>query len=58
MSKEFEQTKPLNPQNDGDFVPFKLPSVITPFNIGEVMYIQSMNEKHRQKTKSKPRDKK
>lgn len=60
MSKELEQPEPKSPQvrTENDFVPLRLPSFITPFNLGEVLSIQSMNEKHKQQPQSNPQEKK
>lgn len=57
MAKEFEQPKPNTPEIV-EYVPFKLPGLITLFNIGEVISIQAMNERNRQKAESKPQEKK
>lgn len=56
MSKEIEHAKPVN-QQPHEYVPFKLPGLITPFNIGEVISIQAMNEKN-MKSQTKPLEKK
>lgn len=56
MSKEIEHAKLVN-HEPHEYVPFKLPGLITPFNIGDVMSIQAMNEK-KMKSQTKPLEKK
>lgn len=56
MSKEIEQVKPVTHASQ-EYVPFKLPGLITPFNIGDVISIQAMNEKN-MKSQTKPLEKK
>jgi hypothetical protein len=57
MGKESEQPKREAPVIV-DFVPFKLPGLITPFNIGDVISIQAINERNRPRVEIKPQDKK
>lgn len=57
MAKEFEQSKPNTPEQVY-FVPFKLPGLITPFNIGDVLSIQAINERNKQRVEIKPQEKK
>lgn len=58
MSKEFESSKAPDPQYEEGYIPFRLPSLITPFNIGDMLSIQSMNERHKKKPEKSPEEKK
>lgn len=58
MTKEFEPSKAPQQQYQDGYVPFRLPSLITPFNIGDTLSIQSMNERHKKKEENKPQGKK
>ena len=57
MSKESEPAKQDTSQYEDNYVPFRFPSIITPFNIGDTLSIQSMNERHKKKP-PKPEEKK
>jgi hypothetical protein len=58
MSKESEQPKQVELQYEDGYVPLRLPGLITPFNVGDMLTIQSVNERHRKKPEKSPEEKK
>lgn len=60
MAKELERTNPQDTTQtpSDEFVPLRLPSLITPFNIGDALLIQSINERHNKTPQSEPQKKK
>lgn len=54
MVKESEPAdKKQGKEGSSDYVPVKLPTMITPFNIGEVMSIRAMNERNEARSREK-----